>query len=73
MARVVEWTGPPQIDTGAPLPVLERTGDAAVVASVCRNGLSAVVRFSGVLWLHFGHPNDERLSEHHSRVDSPPA
>jgi hypothetical protein len=56
------------MDTGAPMPAIERAGDSLVVAYICRSPLqpdnSAVVRFDGVSWVHFGPPSDERLSEH---------
>jgi hypothetical protein len=64
MPHVVEWTEPPQMDTGAPLPAIERSDDTLVVAYICDCDHSAVVRFSGVSWLHFGYPNDEGLWEH---------
>ena len=68
MPRVVEWTEPPQMDTGAPMPSIERAGDSLVVAyirsSTTRPDSSAVVRFRGVSWVHFGPPSDERLSDH---------
>jgi hypothetical protein len=68
MPRVVEWTEPPQMDTGAPSPAIERAGDNLVVAYLCAAAAApeaaAVVRFDGVFWLHFGYPNDEGLSAH---------
>src|SRR4051812_26373353 len=35
--RVIPWSGPPPMETGAPLPVAERSGESLVVAYVCRN------------------------------------
>jgi hypothetical protein len=64
MPRVVEWIEPPQMDTGAPSPAIERSDDWLVVAYICRGEQSAVVRFDGVTWVHFGSPNDEGLWEH---------
>ena len=64
MPRLFEWTDPPQMDTGAPMPALEHSDDTLVLAYICRGERSAAVRFSGVSWLHFGYPNDEGLSEH---------
>jgi hypothetical protein len=68
MSRVVEWTEPPQMDTGAPMPAVERAGDSLAVAYVQRRAsppdCSAVVSFHGVSWFHFGPPNDEGLSDH---------
>lgn len=80
--RVIPWPDPPPMETGAPLPVVQRVGESLVVAYVCRNPefpgwdsgadpshhgfdlWSAVLRFSGVSWHHFGAPNDEALSTH---------
>jgi hypothetical protein len=68
MPRVVEWSEFPQMDTGAPMPSIERAGDSLVVAyirsSTTRPDSSAVVCFRGVSWVHFGSPSDERLSDH---------
>jgi hypothetical protein len=68
MPRVVEWTEPPQMDTGAPMPAIERAGDSLVVAYICKStsrpNSSAVVRFRGVSWVQFGPPSDERLPDH---------
>jgi hypothetical protein len=76
MPRVVEWTEPPQMDTGAPMPSIERVGDFLVVAyirsSTTRPDSSAVVRFRGVSWVHFGPPSDERLSEFTRRMSNDP-
>ena len=80
--RVVPWSDPPPMETGAPLPVVQRLGDSLVVAYVCHNPefpgwdsgadpshrgfdiWSAVLRFGGVVWHHFGTPNDEALATH---------
>ena len=68
MPRVVEWTEPPQMDTGAPLPAVERVGDDLLIAYICAGSSgpdhSAVVRFSAVTSQHLGHPNDEALWQH---------
>lgn len=68
MSRVVEWTEPPQMDVGAPMPAIERVGDNLVVAYICSARIapdhSAVVRFDQVTSHHFGYPNDEGLWEH---------
>jgi hypothetical protein len=80
--RVIPWPDPPEMNAGAPLPVIHRVSDSLLVAYVCRNpqfpgwdsGVdpdhpgfdiwSAVLRFDGVAWHHFGAPNDEVLSTH---------
>ena len=68
MPRVVEWSEPPQMCTGVPLPVVERVGSDLVVVYICGGPETrdhcAVVRFSGVQSQQFGYPNDEGLWEH---------
>jgi hypothetical protein len=80
--HVVEWSEPPRMTTGAPLPAIHQLDQSLFVAYVCRNPefpgwdsgatpehpgfdiYSAVLRFDGVTWHHFGAPNDESLHEH---------
>src|SRR5262249_17940784 len=80
--HVVKWPEPPPMQAGAPLPVVERTGDSLVVAYVCHNPefpgwesgadpdhpgfdiWSAVLRFEGVAWHHFGGPSEHTLPSH---------
>jgi hypothetical protein len=68
MPRVVEWTEPPQMETGVPSPAIECRDDRLVLAYLCSAATvpqhAAVVRFDGVFWFHFGYPNDEGLWEH---------
>jgi hypothetical protein len=56
------------MDTGAPMPAVERSGDGIILAYICSTAAvpdhSAIIRFRDVSWLHFGYPNDEGLREH---------
>jgi hypothetical protein len=64
--KAEEWTGAPQMDTGAPMPSISVRDDGLYVAYALP-GLGegyAIVRFTGVLQHTFGYPNDEALGEH---------
>lgn len=70
MTRVMEWSDPPQMDTGAPMPGIYCGGDKLVLAYIVSAGPPseyeeyAVVKFSGVLHHTFGYPSDETLGTH---------
>ena len=68
---VEEWTGAPQMDTGAPVPAICLRGNQLFVAYIVSKPQTdsdteeyAVVRFDGVRQHTFGYPNDEALSGH---------
>ncbi len=63
---MLEWSAPPQMDVGAPLPSVRADGDRLFVAYLRRapEATGAIIRFDGVAEYHFGAPNDERLHEH---------
>jgi hypothetical protein len=63
---VHEWSAPPQMDVGAPLPSIRVDADRLWVAYLRRDpeATGVVLRFDGVSEYHFGGPNDERLHEH---------
>ena len=68
--QISEWSGAPQMDTGAPMPGIALHDRALYVSYIVRDsehvgGESyAVVRFSGVSQHTFGYPNDEALAGH---------
>ena len=64
-AKVTEWSGAPQMDTGAPLPAIHVAGNELYVAYVTQTaGEYAVVLFQGVQQHTYGYPNDEALAGH---------
>jgi hypothetical protein len=70
-SEVTLWQEPPPMDTGAPLPALfsNSKGDLYCAYYVSRMedlnlGKVAVLRFSVVLHLRFGHPNEDVLHAH---------
>lgn len=69
--RTKVWTDPPQMDTGAPMPVIYAGEGGLLLAYIVskpelNDALEeyAVVKFEGVLQHTFGYPNDEALSGH---------
>jgi len=72
-ARVIEWTGAPQMDTGAPMPHIKllpgRKLLCAYIVSepTLHEGTKeefAIVAFRGATQFTFGYPNDEALPAH---------
>jgi hypothetical protein len=65
-ASVHEWSTPPKMDVGAPLPSVRPDGDCLWVAYLRRDptATGVILKFTGVSEYHFGAPNDERLHEH---------
>ena len=63
---VHEWSDPPPMDPGAPLPSVRAEGTKLFVAYLRRTpqASGAIIKFTGVAEYHFGAPNDERLHEH---------
>jgi len=68
---VEEWSGAPQMDSGAPMPAIFLRETQLFVAymvsepqSISGNEEYAVVRFDGVCQHTFGYPNDEALGGH---------
>jgi hypothetical protein len=70
VSRVTEWSDPPQMATGAPMPgIYAHDGDLYLAYIVNRARVAdheefAVIKFSGVLHHSFGYPNDEALGGH---------
>lgn len=71
MTSINEWTEPPQMDTGAPMPVIRMADSGLFLAYIVsipelndQPEEYAVVKFEGVLQYIFGYPNDEALSAH---------
>ena len=68
--QISEWSGAPQMDTGAPMPSIVVDDRELYVGYIVRDSESvdgasyAVVRFSGVSQHTFGYPNDEALDGH---------
>lgn len=71
--RAIEWTGAPQMDTGAPMPQIKLLEGRELLCGyiVSKRTISnvsneefAVVAFHGVSQFTFGYPNDEALGAH---------
>jgi hypothetical protein len=59
----------PQMDTGAPLPILMQTEQGCCLAYLCRSAKAAaesvaIINFEDTLASYFGEPNDEALAGH---------
>ena len=71
MKTIKEWTEPPQMDTGVPMPVIYLDESGLFLAYiVSRPELNeeqeeySVVKFEEVMQYTFGYPNEEALSGH---------
>ena len=62
--RFQEWSGAPQMDTGAPTPAIRAEEDTLTLAYRTHGNVFAVIRFEDVHQHTFGYPNDEALGGH---------
>lgn len=71
--EIIEWTGPAQMDTGAPMPCVFLTESQLFVSYIVADHVAelsgeleeyAIVRFDGVLQHTFGYPNEDVLAQH---------
>ncbi len=67
--RLEEWTDPPPMDSGAPLPSAVSLGRSLLLAYVCggppvKDVYSAILRFDEVSEHYLGPPNDEAVHLH---------
>ena len=67
--KLAKWAEPPAMDAGAPMPALfsdttSLTCAYVIGATHSQSGLTAILRFDGVLYYAMGYPNDEVLNTH---------
>jgi hypothetical protein len=62
--RFEEWSGAPQMETGAPTPAIRAKEGTLTLAYRTQSDEFAVIRFEGVHQHTFGYPNDEALGRH---------
>lgn len=67
--RLVPWTDPPRMNSGAPMPAIHSDESRLLCAYnvgriVAAQDMVAVLRFEGMLQFRFGYPNDEALLGH---------